>query len=81
MKIENLTEAESLSQKLLRKNRNVITLGLLAKVHIYKYRESMRKGLNLIAEADKTKAFDLINEGLKMDSDNVTLRAMLESLK
>ncbi len=41
----------------------------------------MRKGLNLIAEADKTKAFDLINEGLKMDSDNVTLRAMLESLK
>jgi tetratricopeptide (TPR) repeat protein len=81
LKNENLPEAESLSQKLLRKNRNVITLGLLAKVHIYKYRVSLKKGLSLIADADKIKAIDLLNEGLEMDSENETLKAMLEGLK
>ncbi len=80
LKTENVQEAESLSQKLLRKNRNVITLGLSAKVHIYKYRESVKKGLTLIAETDKNKAIDLINEGLSLDSENKTLKAMKESL-
>jgi len=76
-----ISEAEDLAQKLVKKNRNVITLGLLAKVHIYKYKEYIKKGLTLIAETDKNKARDLISEGLTIDANNETLKKMLESLQ
>ncbi|WP_318310969.1 TIR domain-containing protein [Flagellimonas crocea] len=81
LKSEKLSEAESIAQKLLANDRNVITLGLLSKVFIYKYRESLKKGLTLIAESDKIKAIDLIEEGLKLDGNNETLKNMLNGLQ
>ncbi len=81
IKNEQIEDAESLAQKLVRKNRNVQNLGLLAKVFIYKFRLSSQKGLKLIADSDKIKAIDLINEGLKIDDKNERLLNMLKSLE
>lgn len=81
LKSDNISEAESISQKLLKNNRNVVTLGLLAKIKIFKYRESVKKGLILVAETDKLKAIDLLKEGLTIDENNETLKSMLNGLQ
>lgn len=81
LKVDKVSEAELIAQKLVKNNRNVITLGLLAKIHIYKYRDSLKKKLQLLAETDKSKAIDLINEGLALDNGNVMLNSMLKSLQ
>jgi len=80
LKTENLDQAEAIAKKLLQASRNVFSLGLSAKVLLYKYRSAIKQNLQLIAESDKRKALDLINEGLRIDNDNPQLRQMLLSL-
>jgi Archaeal ATPase./TIR domain. len=80
IKIDQIEKAEDIAQKLVRLNKNEANLGLLAKVYIYKSRISSKKGFTLIAESDKNRAKDLINEGLKIDVNNERLKAMLKSI-
>lgn len=81
IKMDQIEEAEVLAQKLVKSNRNEANLGLLAKVYIYKSRISSKKGLMIIAESDKIKAKDLINEGLRIDENNERLKSMLKSIE
>jgi len=80
LKREQVDEAETIAKALVRSNRNVVNLGLLAKVYTYKYKASLKKGLSMIAETDKNRAKDLVLEGLEMDSDNERLNNMLKNL-
>ena len=52
----------------------------MAKIHVFKYRESLKKGLTLLAGVDKDKAMELINEGLKMEPTNQRLLNMANML-
>lgn len=80
LKKGEISEAERIIKTLLVKNKNVVTLGLYAKIYIAKFKQNQQKGLNLLAKTDKEKAQDLINEGLEIEPDNEILKAMLESL-
>lgn len=81
LKEDNIDAAEEIASGLIKRNRDVVNLGLLAKIYIAKYRNSLLKGFNKLAESDKNRAIELINEGLSMEPSNEILRNMLSSLK
>jgi tetratricopeptide (TPR) repeat protein len=62
LKINDHSKAEEIANRLVKYSRNVHNLGLLAKIHIYKYREAVKNGLVLVAEIDKKKALELVTE-------------------
>lgn len=76
----NLTEAEKIANKLLSGSRNAHNLGLSAKIYIQKFRDSTFKGTVIYADTFKSKALDLINEGLVLEPNNVILINMKQSL-
>jgi tetratricopeptide (TPR) repeat protein len=81
LKIEDENSAEKLALRLVKNNRDVVLLGTLAKVYIHKFKNSKKKGLLMLAESDKEKAIDLLNEGLTKESNNDHLINMKKSLE
>lgn len=79
IKSNELDKAEAISKNLLKQKRDVVNLGLHAKVLLYQYRVKQKKGLTIMADSYKNKALDLINEGLQLDPDNTQLRGMVGS--
>jgi len=75
-----LESAESIILNLIKRHRNVVNIGLLAKLHIAKAKAATDKGFVRLADSDKTKALDLLKEGLLIDPDNIPLKGMLESI-
>jgi predicted Zn-dependent protease len=80
LKQDDVEGANQIAKTLYAKNKTVYTVGLLAKIHIVKFKNNQQKGLSIIANVDKERAVKLINEGLDIDSDNIVLKTMLESL-
>lgn len=80
LKLNDIDQALLIANTLVKKNRSIANLGLLAKVYITKYKENQSKGLALVAKLDKDTAIDLIKEGLDKEANNERLQNMLHSL-
>lgn len=81
LKEEDIDTAEEIANDLIRRNRDVVNIGLLAKIHIAKCKYSEQKGFSKLAESDKNRAIELIKEGLSIEPNNMILNNMLSSLK
>lgn len=80
LKINEIEKADKLSDELLKRRRDVSTIGLRAKILMYKYRISQKKGLTTLADTDKSRVIDLINDGLAIEPNNIQLKMMLQQL-
>lgn len=80
LKINDAEKADELSEKLLKNRRDVVSIGLRAKVLVKKFRDTQKRGLSTLAETDRIQAIDLINEGLNIEPDNEQLKAMFQQL-
>jgi len=69
----NLDEARKLAGRTLAQARDVVSLGLMAKIEIAFYRKTLAEGTKVLAESHKGQALKLLEEGLAMDPSNPPL--------
>ena len=73
-------ESGRLAASALDQRRGVVTLGMMAKVEAAKSRLALEDGMPVLSESHHTRAKSLIQEGLKMNPQNVPLLRQLELL-
>lgn len=72
--------ASSLAAAALNERRDVVALGLMAKMEAAKARQATVDGMDVLSSSHRSRAEELVREGLELDPDNAPLRSQLEIL-
>jgi hypothetical protein len=75
-----IDNAASLAAMALDQRRDVVTLGLMAKIEAVKAKQTAEDGMSVLSSSHRSRAETLIREGLKLDPSNGPLRSQLELL-
>ena len=77
---EDIEGAEKLAKSALDERRDVVTLGMMAKIEFVKARTAAQEGMRFVCESCKSRARTLLEEGLKLEPHNAPLKAQMEGL-
>jgi len=72
--------AATLAATALDQRRDVVTLGLMAKIEAVKAQQAAEQGMGVLSASHRSRAETLVKEGLKLDPLNRPLSAQLEVL-
>jgi tetratricopeptide (TPR) repeat protein len=78
--VGEIDKAADLADKALDHRRNVITLGMMAKVEAARARRCETEGMKVVADSHRKRAHQLLDEGLKLEPANAALLHQLERL-
>lgn len=77
---EDIEGAEKLAKSALDDRRDVVTLGIMAKIESAKARIAAQEGMKFVCESCKSRARTLLEEGLKLDPYNGALKSQMDGL-
>jgi tetratricopeptide (TPR) repeat protein len=78
--VGDIDKASTLATEALNHRRNVFTLGTMAKVEMATGKRALQSGMAIVAESHRTRALQLVNEGLLEEPENGALLHQREKL-
>lgn len=78
--VGEIEEAADLARNALNFRRNVVPLGIMAKVEAARARRCEVDGMKVVADSHRRRAYQLLDEGLKVDPSNAALLHQRERL-